>query len=86
MAAGDKDSTSDRRKSGDRRSQSDRVCLVCLEGVYVVRHERDYRPPGGGKSLWHIEACNKCGHVQFFRRDWRKEGVVSGERRRSSRS
>ncbi len=48
--------------------------MVCLEGVYVVRDETDYRPPGGAKSLWHIEACNKCGHVQFFRRDWRKDG------------
>jgi hypothetical protein len=62
----------DRRRSPDRRSQPDRVCIVCLEGVYAVRHESDYRPPDGPKSLWHIEACTKCGHVQFFRRDWRK--------------
>lgn len=72
MAAGGTDPMNDRRGNNDRRSQPDRVCMVCLEGVYVAREERDYRPPGGSKSLWHIEACNKCGHVQFFRRDWRK--------------
>jgi len=85
MAVGDRDSTIDRRRKSDRRSQPDRVCMVCLEGVYVVRDESDYRPPGGARSLWHIEACNRCGHVQFFRRDWREEGGVSGERRRLSK-
>ncbi len=74
MAARGSDPVNDRRRTRDRRSQPDRVCVVCLEGVYVVRDETDYRPPGGAKSLWHIEACNKCGHVQFFRRDWRKDG------------
>jgi hypothetical protein len=64
--------TNDRREARDRRSQPDRVCIVCLEGVYTVRDQRDYTVPEGRKSSWHIEACTKCGHVQFFRRDWRK--------------
>jgi hypothetical protein len=61
-----------RRRKHDRRSQPDRVCVVCLEGVYTVREEREYRQPDGPVSPWHIEACTRCGHVQFFRRDWRQ--------------
>ena len=72
MAVERKGSNGDRRRSQDRRSQPDRVCVVCLEGVYAVREEGDYRRPDGPVSLWHIEACTKCGHVQFFRRDWRQ--------------
>ena len=56
----------------DRRSDSDRGCIVCLQGYYVTRDATDYRKHDPENSPWHIEACNKCGHVQFFRRDWRK--------------
>ena len=56
----------------DRRSDSDRVCVVCLQGHYVTRDASDYRKGDPENSPWHIEACNKCGHVQMFRRDWRK--------------
>jgi len=56
----------------DRRSDSERVCIVCLQGYYVTRDPAEYRPDDPEKSPWHIEACNNCGHVQFFRRDWRK--------------
>jgi len=58
----------------DRRSDSDRVCIVCLQGYYVTRDATDYRRDDPESSPWHIEACNNCGHVQFFRRDWRGIG------------
>ncbi len=60
--------------TGDRRSDSDRVCIVCLQGYYVTRDATDYRKDDPESSPWHIEACNNCGHVQFFRRDWRGIG------------
>ncbi len=58
---------------GDRRSNPERTCVVCLQGRYVVRIERDTTvdPENGEMRMpWHIEACNRCGHVQIFRRDW----------------
>ena len=67
----------------ERRSQPERTCGVCFEGVYLTRLETDgYSGPGTLRRLgltsgdmdviWHIEACNHCGHVQVFRRDWRR--------------
>lgn len=67
----------------ERRSQPERTCAVCLEGIYVTRLETDgYSGPGTLRRLgvtssdteivWHVEACNRCGHVQVFRRDWRR--------------
>jgi hypothetical protein len=67
----------------ERRSMPERTCAVCLEGVYVTKLETDgYSGPstlrrmgltsGGMDVLWHVEACNRCGHVQVFRRDWRR--------------
>jgi hypothetical protein len=68
---------------GERRSQPERTCDVCLEGVYVTKLETDgYSGPGTLRRLgltsgemdvvWHVEACSNCGHVQVFRRDWRR--------------
>jgi hypothetical protein len=57
----------------DRRSNPERTCIVCLQGQYVVRIERDATAEPGKDRMrmpWHIEACNCCGHVQIFRRDW----------------
>jgi hypothetical protein len=56
----------------DRRSVPERVCVVCLEGEYVVRSQEDFHQSDAPRSNWHIEACTNCGHVQFFRRDWRR--------------
>ncbi len=69
---------------GERRSMPERPCNVCLEGVYVTRMQTDsYGGPGTLKRMglvtsdqdvtWHVEACNRCGHVQVFRRDWRRQ-------------
>jgi hypothetical protein len=55
----------------DRRSDSDRICVVCLQGYYVTRAAEDYREKDPERSPWHVEACTNCGHVQLFRRDWR---------------
>ena len=60
----------------DRRSNPERTCIVCLQGNYVTRVERDTTIQPGQANMrmpWHIEACNKCGHVQIFRRDWSEE-------------
>jgi hypothetical protein len=57
----------------DRRSNPERTCIVCLQGQYVARIERDTSVEEGKDVMrmpWHIEACNRCGHVQIFRRDW----------------
>lgn len=66
----------------ERRSQPDRVCATCMQGVYVTRLEADEQSGAGslqrfgltnsGDVTWHVEACNRCGHVQVFRRDWRE--------------
>ncbi len=56
----------------ERRSDSDRVCIVCLQGRYVTREAHDYRRGDPENSPWHVEACSNCGHVQLFRRDWRR--------------
>ena len=64
----------------ERRSQPERTCGVCFEGVYITKLETDgYSGPGTLRRLgltsgdmdiiWHVEACNHCGHVQVFRRD-----------------
>jgi len=61
----------------DRRSNPERTCIVCLQGQYIVQVQRDATvDPATGKVRmpWHIEACNRCGHVQIFRRDWRESG------------
>ena len=73
--------TSTQRPIGERRSMPDRVCHVCLQGSYVTRLETDaVSGPGTlrrlgitdpGDVAWHVEACDHCGHVQAFRRDWR---------------
>ena len=57
----------------DRRSHPERTCMVCLQGAYVVRIETDTTIDPESEKMnmpWHIEACNRCGHVQIFRRDW----------------
>ncbi len=65
----------------ERRSLPDRRCTVCLLGVYVTQMETDSIAghgglqrfgidPSGQHVEWHVEACNHCGHVQIFRRDW----------------
>ena len=66
----------------ERRSMPGaRACTVCLQGVYVTRMETDSGAGRGelqrfGIDLserhveWHVEACNHCGYVQIFRRDW----------------
>ena len=57
----------------DRRSNPERICIVCLQGNYVVRIPTDTTVEPGQDVMrmpWHIEACNCCGHVQIFRRDW----------------
>lgn len=66
----------------ERRSQPERVCTTCLQGVYVTRFETDAESGPGSLQrfgftnssdvTWHVEACNRCGHVQVFRRDWRE--------------
>ena len=64
----------------ERRSMSVRTCSVCMDGVYVTRLETDaYAGPGALRRvgidsseagiLWHVESCERCGHVQIFRRD-----------------
>lgn len=71
-------------RKAERRSMPDRTCIVCLDGVYVTRLETDSYAGRGSLSrfgvdsssvdvLWHVEACNNCGHVLIFRRDWRDE-------------
>jgi len=58
----------------DRRSNPERICIVCLQGQYVMRIPRDtdIDPEKDEMRMpWHIEACNRCGHVQIFRRDWK---------------
>jgi hypothetical protein len=71
------------RPIGERRSQPERTCGVCLEGTYITKLETDgYSGPGTLRRLgltsgdmdiiWHVEACSHCGHVQVFRRDWRR--------------
>jgi hypothetical protein len=68
----------------ERRSLPERPCGVCLQGVYATRLETDAYSGSGGLAklgvtsaepdvLWHVEACDHCGHVQVFRRDWRRE-------------
>jgi hypothetical protein len=47
--------------------------MVCLQGSYVVQIQTDttIQPESDKMKMpWHIEACNRCGHVQIFRRDW----------------
>jgi hypothetical protein len=66
----------------ERRSQPERLCTICLQGVYVTRLETDAESGPGmlhrfgltnvGDVTWHVEACDHCGHVQVFRRDWRE--------------
>ena len=59
----------------DRRSNPERTCIVCLQGQYIVHIERDTAFDPRKEEMrqpWHIEACNRCGHVQIFRRDWRE--------------
>ncbi len=69
----------------ERRSLPDRPCGVCARGVYVTKMETDsYAGRGvlqrfGVDSreeglLWRVEACDRCGHVQIFRQDWRRVG------------
>lgn len=73
--------TARQTSTGERRSQPERLCTMCLQGVYVTRLETDADSGDGGlqrfgfanaaRVTWHVEACNRCGHVQVFRRDWR---------------
>lgn len=58
----------------ERRSMPERPCIVCLEGVYVTRFEgnADGIVTNDPDVTWHVEACNRCGHVQLFRYDWRE--------------
>ena len=59
--------TATHEPTAERRSMPERVCSVCLQGVYITK--QDTGSPSG--ESWHVEACNRCGHVQVFRRDWR---------------
>ena len=67
----------------ERRSGPERTCTVCMEGLYVTKLETDVDSGQGSMKrvgvmpktagvLWHIEACSNCGHVQMFRRDWKR--------------
>ena len=71
------------RPRSERRSGPQRTCAVCMEGVYVTKLETDTVAGPGSLHrfgvdpdepgvLWHVEACDYCGHVQIFRRDWRR--------------
>jgi hypothetical protein len=61
--------TATHKPTAERRSMPERVCSVCLQGVYVTKKETDDQ----SGEAWHVEACTRCGHVQVFRRDWRDQ-------------
>ncbi len=62
-------------ETSERRSGPERTCIVCIDGVYVTKFDSDtghgVQEPIRGVS-WHVEACSNCGHVLFFRRDWKQ--------------
>ncbi len=73
----------------ERRSDPERTCIVCMEGVYVTKLESDARSGPGLLTryglqkreegvMWHVEACSKCGHVLIFRREWIDSDKLEG--------
>ena len=67
----------------ERRAGPERPCIVCMDGLYVTKLESDATSGPGWLTrfglqkreegvLWHVEACNNCGHVLIFRREWKE--------------